>query len=135
MWKKRFLIILLRKKKEIGSDIKIFSFFDGVGRLDLGFQYAGYEIVFVNEFKQQFMNSYCYARRICNYNQPIYGCRVNDINYYLDDMGEQILQHYIDNERQNNELIGFIGWPLCLDFSVGGKTREKMGNWQRVILI
>ena len=91
--------------------------------------------MFVNEFKQQCMNSYCYARRICNYNQPIYGCRVNDINYYLDDMGEQILQHYIDNERQNNELIGFIGWPLCLDFSVGGKTREKMGNWQRVILI
>ena len=42
------------------------------------------------------MDSYCYARRKCNYNQPIYGCHVNDINYYLDDMGEHILQQYFD---------------------------------------
>lgn len=57
--------------------MKIFSFFAGVGMLDLGFQDAGYEIVFVNEFKQEFMNSYCYARRKRNYNQPIYGYHVN----------------------------------------------------------
>ena len=51
LWKKQFLIFLLKKKKETGSDTKIFSFFAGVGMLDLGFQDAGYEIVFVNEFK------------------------------------------------------------------------------------
>ena len=39
--------------------MKIFSFFAGVGMLDLGFQDAGYEIVFVNEFKKEFMDSYC----------------------------------------------------------------------------
>lgn len=50
--------MLLRKKKETGSDMKIFSFFAGVGMLDLGFQDAGYEIVFVNEFKKEFMDSY-----------------------------------------------------------------------------
>ena len=48
--------MLLRKKKETGSDMKIFSFFAGVGMLDLGFQDAGYEIVFVNEFKKEFMD-------------------------------------------------------------------------------
>ena len=36
--------------------MKIFSFFAGVGMLDLGFQEAGYEVVFVNEYKQEFMN-------------------------------------------------------------------------------
>lgn len=108
--------------------MKIFSFFAGVGMLDLGFQDAGYEIVFVNEFKQEFMNSYCYARRKRNYNQPIYGYHVNDINYYLEDMGEHILQQYIDNERQNNELIGFIGGPPCPDFSVGGKNKGREGE-------
>ena len=60
--------MLLRKKKETGSDMKIFSFFAGVGMLDLGFQDAGYGIVFVNEFKKEFMDSYCYARRKRNYN-------------------------------------------------------------------
>lgn len=120
--------MLLRKKKETGSDMKIFSFFAGVGMLDLGFQDAGYEIVFVNEFKKEFMDSYCYARRKRNYNQPIYGYHVKDINYYLEDMGEHIFQQYIDNERQNNELIGFIGGPPCPDFSVGGKNKGREGE-------
>ena len=53
--------------------MKIFSFFAGVGMLDLGFQEAGYEVVFVNEYKQEFMNAYRYARRGRNYNQPVYG--------------------------------------------------------------
>ena len=35
--------------------MKIFSFFAGVGMLDLGFQEAGYEVVFVNEYKQEFI--------------------------------------------------------------------------------
>ncbi len=108
--------------------MKIFSFFAGVGMLDLGFQDAGYEIVFVNEFKKEFMDSYCYARRKCNYNQPIYGYHVNDINYYLEDIGEHIFQQYIDNERQNNDLIGFIGGPPCPDFSVGGKNKGREGE-------
>ena len=43
--------------------MKIFSFFAGVGMLDLGFQDVGYEVVFVKEFKQEFMDSYCYARK------------------------------------------------------------------------
>ena len=33
--------------------MKIFSFFAGVGMLDLGFQEAGYEVVFVNEYKRE----------------------------------------------------------------------------------
>ena len=35
----------------------IFSFFSGVGLLDLGFDTAGYDIVFVNEFKEEFLNA------------------------------------------------------------------------------
>lgn len=108
--------------------MKIFSFFAGVGMLDLGFQEAGYEIVFVNEFKQEFMNSYCYARRNRNYKQPVYGHHVNDINYFLEGAGERIFQRYIDQERQNNELLGFIGGPPCPDFSVGGKNKGREGE-------
>ena len=34
-----------------GRKLKIFSFFAGCGILDLGFEKAGYDIEFVNEFK------------------------------------------------------------------------------------
>ena len=34
--------------------LKIFSFFSGAGFLDLGFEKEGYEIVFVNEFNEDF---------------------------------------------------------------------------------
>lgn len=108
--------------------MKIFSFFSGVGMLDLGFQEAGYEIVFVNEFKQEFMRSYRYARRNQNYIPPKYGYHVGDINKFLAGTGEQEFRHYVENERQDGELIGFIGGPPCPDFSVGGKNLGKEGE-------
>lgn len=108
--------------------MKIFSFFAGVGMLDLGFQDAGYEVVFVNEFKQEFMDSYRYARRNQNYVQPVHGHHVRDINYFLSGVGAQNFQQYVNIEKQNGELIGFIGGPPCPDFSIGGKNKGKDGE-------
>ena len=39
-------------------NIVIFSFFSGVGILDLAFEKNGYEIVFVNEYESCFMEAY-----------------------------------------------------------------------------
>ena len=108
--------------------MKIFSFFAGVGMLDLGFQDAGYEVVFVNEFKQEFMDSYRYARRNRNYAQPVYGHHVNDINFFLNGVGVHNFQQYVNNEKQNGELVGFIGGPPCPDFSIGGKNKGREGE-------
>ena len=106
----------------------IFSFFSGVGMLDLGFQDAGYEIVFVNEYKKEFMDSYCYARRGQKYKQPRYGHHVGDINYFLHGVGEYNFKRYITAERNRGEVVGFIGGPPCPDFSVGGKNLGKEGE-------
>ena len=38
--------------------IKIYSFFAGAGFLDLGFENAGYEIEFVNEYKKLLIEYY-----------------------------------------------------------------------------
>ena len=108
--------------------MKIFSFFAGVGMLDLGFQEAGYEIVFVNEFKADFIKSYRYARRNKNYIRPLYGYHERDINYFLDGIGRQELTQYIEAEKQKGEMIGFIGGPPCPDFSIGGKNQGKEGK-------
>ena len=40
-------------------DVEVFSFFSGLGLLDLGFEDAGFNIVFVNEYDKRFINAYC----------------------------------------------------------------------------
>ena len=43
--------------------IQIDSFVSGVGFLDLGFQNAGFDIAFVDEYDERFLYAYKYARR------------------------------------------------------------------------
>ena len=38
----------------------VFSFFSGAGFLDLGFEDAGFDVVFVNEINAEFMEAYKY---------------------------------------------------------------------------
>ena len=47
-----------------GRKLKIFSFFAGCGILDLGFEKAGYDIEFVNEFFKPFQDAYIYSRKM-----------------------------------------------------------------------
>lgn len=44
--------------------IEVFSFFSGLGFMDLGFEEAGFDIAFVNEYNHSFIQAYQYARRI-----------------------------------------------------------------------
>ncbi|QHI71122.1 DNA cytosine methyltransferase [Aminipila terrae] len=106
----------------------IFSFYSGVGMLDLGFQEAGFDIVFVNEYKKEFLDSYQYARRNRYPNPPRFGYHVGDINQFLSGIEEQTLRQYIMTLRQEGELIAFIGGPPCPDFSVGGKNLGRDGE-------
>ncbi len=45
------------------DNLYIFSFFSGSGFLDLGFESAGFNISFVNEFSPDFMAAYQYSRK------------------------------------------------------------------------
>lgn len=106
----------------------IFSFFSGVGILDLGFQEAGYDIVFVNEFQSNFLKAYKYARKGRRYVRPRYGYHVGDINDFL--TGDKAIDFsgYINDARRRGEVIGFIGGPPCPDFSVAGKNKGRDGD-------
>ena len=105
-------------------DIEVFSFFSGLGLLDLGFENVGFNIVFVNEYDKRFLNAYQYARRD-NGHIPIYGYGDKDIREYLsDDTWKYSFPGY---DKRNGKLIGFIGGPPCPDFSVAGKNTGKDG--------
>lgn len=109
------------------SKPSIFSFFSGCGILDLGFENAGYNIVFVNEFSSAFLNAYQYSRGKMGINPPKYGYANTDVNVFINERREELSQ-YIANERKAGNLVGFIGGPPCPDFSVGGKNRGREGD-------
>lgn len=105
----------------------VFSFFSGAGLLDLGFENANYNIVFVNEFNQHFLQAYQYARRNQNL-IPQYGYHRCDIREFLVGEANNTLHQQINDEHEQGNLVGFIGGPPCPDFSVGGKNEGRNGK-------
>ena len=110
--------------------ISIFSFFSGAGLLDLGFENndLDYNVVFVNEYKQLFLNAYMFARQNHDIQQPIYGYHCCDINDFLNFDLAILLQGHLHEQRNLNNVVGFIGGPPCPDFSVGGKNQGRDGE-------
>lgn len=106
--------------------IKIFSFFSGSGFLDLGFEKAGFDVVFVNEYSPSFMNAYRYARSHMGISEPKYGYS-KDVNEFLKERSSELSKH-IASEHQDNFVVGFIGGPPCPDFSVAGKQKGREGD-------
>ena len=104
-------------------ELDIFSFFSGVGILDLGFHNAGFNICFVNEVNTDFLNSYKFARNKMNISQPEYGYANSDIrNIFTETRWNRI---YDDACKKG--VVGFIGGPPCPDFSFGGKNAGGTG--------
>jgi hypothetical protein len=56
-----------------GMKVKLFSFFSGAGFLDLGFETAGFSIVFVNEYLPALMDAYKFSRRVLKVDEPEHG--------------------------------------------------------------
>lgn len=113
-------------------DVEVFSFFSGLGFLDLGFENAGFNIVFVNEHDKRFLSAYQYARRNGEHT-PTYGYSEKDVREYLsDELWKKTFPNYDNREEK---LIGFIGGPPCPDFSTAGKNKgENGGNGQLISL-
>lgn len=105
-------------------DIEVFSFFSGLGLLDLGFESVGFNIVFVNEYNKRFLKAYQYARRNRGH-IPIYGYSDKDIREYLSD--NVWYNSFPQYDKRDEKIIGFIGGPPCPDFSIAGKNIGKDG--------
>lgn len=107
--------------------ISIFSFFSGIGFLDLGFEDAGCDVVYVNEFHEAFLNGYKHSRRVLRKEEPAHGYYLGDIKDYANGHAEDLAER-IKAARRDCDLVGFIGGPPCPDFSVGGKNRGHKGE-------
>lgn len=105
----------------------IFSFFSGSGFLDLGFENTGYDVAFVNEISQSFLNAYKHSRKKMNITEPKYGYYNLDINDFLNGRKEE-LRRLVDETKKEGHLVGFIGGPPCPDFSIAGKNKGSEGE-------
>lgn len=105
----------------------IFSFFSGVGILDLGFERAGFNIEYVNEFNPAFLDAYKFSRTKLKTNEPKFGYFNGDIRDTLHSPIKNQILSYMKESKQNS-LVGFIGGPPCPDFSVGGKNKGENGE-------
>ena len=84
---------------------EVYSFFSGVGFLDLGFEHAGFDIAFVDEYDERFLKAYRYARR----NQthiPRYGYSHDDIRLFLSDKKWE--ESFPEYNSRGNSIVGFI---------------------------
>ena len=82
--------------------MKIVSFFAGCGGLDLGFEQAGFQVVWANELEQSVRDTYLR-------NHP-------NTKFVLGDICQI-------NPQDIPDCDGFIGGPPCQSWSVGGKQK------------
>lgn len=108
--------------------MKIFSFFAGIGFLDLGFEMAGFDITYVNEIEPSFLAGYQHSRSQMKLSQPEYGYELSDAASLLETEKVQRLKDLLIDAKKDGSLIGFIAGPPCPDFSVGGKNRGGGGE-------
>lgn len=116
------------KKERVGISPIIFSFFAGAGFLDLGFEKAGFEIGYVNEFHKPFLDAYKHARKAMGIKPPSYGYFDGSINECLTGSEFKNLSKFVSDVKNSGRLVGYIGGPPCPDFSVGGKNRGQHGE-------
>jgi DNA (cytosine-5)-methyltransferase 1 len=94
----------------MGNKLKLVSLFSGCGGLDLGFEKAGYEIVWANEYDKDIWETYRY-----NHKSTFLDTRsITDID-----------------ECEIPECDGIIGGPPCQSWSEGGAKRginDKRGQ-------
>lgn len=109
-------------------NIVIFSFFAGVGILDLAFEKNNYEIVFVNEYKECFIKAYKVSRENLSKREPRLGYSNENAIIYTKGKNKKKLLSMIKKEKEKGNVVGFIGGPPCPDFSVGGKNKGVAGE-------
>lgn len=114
--------------------IPILSFFSGGGFLDMGFEQAGFEIVWTNEFDKTFAQ--LHAAGISSWRRSrgngikaeIFNTKsITDINT------DEIITEAFPNGKP--DFFGIIGGPPCQDFSMNGSMKGFNGDRGKLTIL
>ena len=73
----------------------IFSLFAGIGFLDLGFEKAGFPVVYVNELEEPFIRGFKYARKKMGISEPKHGFHQGSVTDLLQGKDNKYLKDKI----------------------------------------
>jgi DNA (cytosine-5)-methyltransferase 1 len=108
--------------------IPVLSFFSGGGFLDLGFEEAGFDVCWTNEYNASFAKIYSHGisswRKAKNKNAK--EAKISNAESIEDLTPDIVLKEAFGSKRP--ELFGVIGGPPCTDFSVGGLHAGHKGD-------
>jgi len=114
--------------------IPILSFFSGGGFLDMGFEQAGFEIIWTNEFDKTFAQ--LHAAGISSWRKS----RGNGIKAEIfntksitDIKTEEIITEAFPTGKP--DFFGIIGGPPCQDFSMNGSMKGFNGDRGKLTII
>jgi DNA (cytosine-5)-methyltransferase 1 len=107
-------------------NLKLLSFFTGGGFLDIGFEQAGFDIVWTNELNHTFSDIYesgvtSWRRR----QNKIVNATISNHNSICDITSNVIIKEAFGGIKEN--CFGIIGGPPCPDFSKGGRHAGGAG--------
>ncbi len=112
---------------KIENTIPLISFFTGGGFLDIGFEQAGFQVVWTNEANADFAGMYEYG--ITKWRQSIdphaEEARISDTRSIENISSPEIIKKAFSNGKP--DFFGVIGGPPCPDFSIGGKNQGGKG--------
>lgn len=114
--------------------IPILSFFSGGGFLDMGFEQAGFEVVWANEFDKTFaelhvagMSSWRKSRGMDNKVEVLNTKSVTHLNNC------EIISEAFPNGKPG--VFGIVGGPPCQDFSMNGSLRGFDGERGKLTIV
>jgi DNA (cytosine-5)-methyltransferase 1 len=108
--------------------IPIISFFTGAGFLDIGFEEAGFDVLWTNEYNQDFGSIYAHGmtalRRAKNKHSS--EAKIASCESIERLVPEEVIKAAFGKKHPG--LFGVIGGPPCTDFSVGGLHAGHNGD-------
>ncbi|MBW7881658.1 MAG: DNA cytosine methyltransferase [Caldilineaceae bacterium] len=109
--------------------IPVISFFSGGGFLDLGFEQAGFDVIWSNEVDKSFADMY--RAGISSWRQAAGRANGEKSPLVIESSVNELTERTILAQAFGSvppEFFGIIGGPPCQDFSISGKDLGSEGN-------
>lgn len=121
-------------KKINEHKIPILSFFSGGGFMDMGFEQAGFEVIWTNEFDETFALLHSAGMTSWRKSQGnVVKAEIFNIKSITEIKPQEIVQEAFPNGKPQH--FGMIGGPPCQDFTMNGNLKGFNGERGKLTIV